>query len=259
MSFVAVAVAASAAAGAIGAAISSSASKSAAKTQAESASEATRQQREMYEEGRADLSPWRTSGGESLNRLNYLLGLPGGTAGPSGTGTAGSLMQGPGAADVTLQMDPGYAFRLAEGQKGIERSAAARTGTLSGAAAKGMTRYSQDYASGEYGNAYNRVLTNQQNQYSRLFNLSQLGESAAAQTAQLGAQFGQEAGSNIIGAGNATAAGQVGSANAWNNAFTNIGSNMTNLAMLNELRKSGYQTPRPTDEDMASANQYPLF
>jgi hypothetical protein len=54
--------------------------------------------------------------------------------------------------------DPGYGFRFAEGMKGLERSAAARGGLLSGATLKGITRYGQDMGSQEYQNAFNRYL-----------------------------------------------------------------------------------------------------
>lgn len=47
---------------------------------------------------------------------------------------------------------PGYTFRLAEGMKGVENSAAARGGLLSGAALKATQRYGQDFASNEYNN-----------------------------------------------------------------------------------------------------------
>ena len=46
-----------------------------------------------------------------------------------------------------FQADPGYAFRLSEGQKALERQAAARGGLISGAALKAAQRYGQDAAS----------------------------------------------------------------------------------------------------------------
>jgi hypothetical protein len=58
-----------------------------------------------------------------------------------------------------LQADPGYGFRLSEGLKALERSAAARGGLLSGGTGKALTRYGQDMASQEFGNAFNRSLT----------------------------------------------------------------------------------------------------
>jgi hypothetical protein len=62
-----------------------------------------------------------------------------------------------------MRDDPGYQFRLDEGQKGIERTAAARGGVLSGAAVKAAERFGQDYASNEYGNSFNRYQTTRGN------------------------------------------------------------------------------------------------
>ena len=52
--------------------------------------------------------------------------------------------------------DPGYEFRMAEGEKGINRALAARGGFDSGSALKALNRFNQDFASNEFGNAYNR-------------------------------------------------------------------------------------------------------
>ena len=55
-----------------------------------------------------------------------------------------------------FQADPGYGFRLSEGMKALERSAAARGGLMSGGTGKALQRYGQDLASQEYGNAFQR-------------------------------------------------------------------------------------------------------
>lgn len=52
---------------------------------------------------------------------------------------------------------PGYQFRMDEGQKALERSAAARSGVLSGAQLKAQERFSQDYATNEFQNYMNRI------------------------------------------------------------------------------------------------------
>jgi hypothetical protein len=56
-----------------------------------------------------------------------------------------------------VSADPGFAFRLQEGLKAIQRSAAAKGTALSGGTMKALERYGQDYSSNEYGNAYNRA------------------------------------------------------------------------------------------------------
>jgi len=62
-----------------------------------------------------------------------------------------------------FQADPGYAFRMTEGLKALDRQAAARGGLISGAALKASQGYGQDLASQEYMNAFNRFQTNRTN------------------------------------------------------------------------------------------------
>lgn len=59
---------------------------------------------------------------------------------------------------VTMQNDPGYQFRLNEGLKALQASAAARGVLNSGGTLKGIEDYGQNYASQEYGNVFNRAL-----------------------------------------------------------------------------------------------------
>jgi hypothetical protein len=93
-----------------------------------------------------------------------------------------SAMKNFGAAD--FQADPGYAFRLSEGMKALDRTAASRGGLLSGATLKGAQRYGSDLASQEYGNAYNRFQTNrsaQSQEYQNAFNRYQAERAAKEQ------------------------------------------------------------------------------
>lgn len=124
----------------------------------------------------------------------------------------GSLMQNFGMDQ--FQADPGYQFRMDEGMRALEGSAAARGGLLSGAAMKAIQKYGQGVASQEYGNAYGRYTADQTNRYNRLAGLVNTGMGATNQTSNAAANFANNASSNIIGAGNAAAAGQVGAANA---------------------------------------------
>lgn len=105
-----------------------------------------------------------------------------------------------------FQADPGYAFRLAEGQKALERSAAARGGLISGGALKAAQRYGQEMGSQEFQRAYERGLRGyvtqqeaKQAQLNQLARLAGMGETAAAGQSQalagLGGTAGQYAGS----------------------------------------------------------------
>ena len=78
----------------------------------------------------------------------------------------------------SFQQDPGYAFRLSEGLKALDRTAAARGGLISGSAMKGAMRYGQDMASQEYQNAFNRYNQN------RTFNSNLFNANRAYQTGQ---------------------------------------------------------------------------
>jgi hypothetical protein len=63
--------------------------------------------------------------------------------------------------------DPGYNFRLGEGVKALEGSAAARGKALSGQTVKDILGFSQGLASDEYQRAYDRALGENQLAYSR--------------------------------------------------------------------------------------------
>jgi hypothetical protein len=78
------------AAGALGsAAISGNASSSAAAAQTNAANNAANLQMQMYNQTRADQSPWRVSGGQALSALDAWYGLPGFSPGSSGSDLTG--------------------------------------------------------------------------------------------------------------------------------------------------------------------------
>lgn len=194
-----------------GAYLSSSAAKSAAKTQAGAAGAATDAQRDIFERQVELQEPFREAGLAGQNRLLELLGI-GGKKGAQGYGRYATADFTP--ANFLANQDPGYAFRMSEGMKGLERSAAARGGLLSGSALKGITRYGQGLASDEYQNAFNRYQTSRANTLNPFQSLAGVAQSSANTLTGAAGQFGQQMGSNIIGAGNAAAAGQIGQANA---------------------------------------------
>jgi hypothetical protein len=70
--------------------------------------------------------------------------------------TYDKTFQAPTAAD--MEADPGYAFRKAEGEKALQRSAAAKGSLLGGGTLKALADYGQGLASQEYGNVYGRRL-----------------------------------------------------------------------------------------------------
>lgn len=100
-----------------------------------------------------------------------------------------------------LTMDPGYQFRLNEGNKAINAAASARGRYDSGRALKELTRYGQDYASGEYQNAFNRDNA-----------IANYGNNASNNIANFQGGFGALQAQNAIGLGNANAANSIGQA-----------------------------------------------
>ena len=190
-------------------------------------------QKQMYEQTRADFAPYRESGTANLNQLNTLLGIGGNT----GAADYGRFKT----ADFTPEMfkagmDPGYAFRLSEGLKAVDRQAAARGGLISGNALKASQAYGQDMASQEYGNAFNRYQTIRGNTLSPFQSGAAAGQSAAAMQGASNAAFGN-AGANAMAANNAAygafgqgASGAYGNAgNAASTAYGNYGQGTTGV------------------------------
>lgn len=179
----------------------------AAQTQADAARYATDIGNQQYAQNRADMEPWRQSGVSALAQLN------------AGTAAGGDFNRNFTAADFTA--DPGYQFRMDQGRQGLERSAAARGGLLNGGTLKALTRYGQDYASNEFGNAYNRWSNDTSTRYNRLSSLAGLGQTTASQVAGYGAQNASNAANNAMQVGNANASGYIGRANAIGNGLQN--------------------------------------
>lgn len=175
-------------------------------------------------------SPFREAGLTANNRLMQLMGLS------SGGEDNGSLM-GSFNAD-SMYEDPGYAFRLGEGMKGVENSAAARGGLLSGAALKAIQKYGQDYASGEYDKAWQRDSATKTNNFNRLQALVGTGTGATQQISDAAGQYATRTASANASLGNAQAAGTIGTANAWSNG---IGQATNGLMQLIQRPGSNYQ------------------
>jgi hypothetical protein len=186
----------------IGGLYSGNAARSAAESQMQAANQANELAYRIYQQNRADQMPFMASGAAALE------GVMGGLQ-PGGRFTREFSPE-----DLARGQDPGYAFRMAEGMKALERSAAARGGLLSGATMKGIQRYGQDMASQEYQNAFNRFQINRGNQLNPLLSIAGLGQTSTGQAGQQGTNYANQAMGNITGAGNAQAAGQIGQANA---------------------------------------------
>lgn len=250
----------------------------AADLQAKSAADSLAFQKDVFNTQQANEAPWLAAGKTALEQLSKGTSDGGQFMTPYGKTFDFGAFSAPTGVDESN--DPGYAFRLAEGQKALQRSEAAN-GISGGAAIKAADRYSQDYASNEYSNVYNRALQNyatnygtalgqfntnygvfqndQSNQFNRLASLAGIGQAANGQLNAAGtAAAGNVAGINSssaanIGnlytqAGNAGAAGIVGAGNAaigGLNTGLNAYQNYNTLQQILNQNKSGYEWTPP--------------
>lgn len=165
--------------------IGSNAARSAANTQAAAADRSADVQREIFQQQRADLEPWRQVG---VNALAPLVAATG----------------------QSYTQSPGYDFRFREGLRAIDNAASRRGMLDSGARDKALMRFGQGLAADDYGTWYNRMA-----------GLAGVGQTATGQGNSLAGAYGTNL-ANIYGQGaNAQAAGTVGQANAITNALTN--------------------------------------
>ena len=193
----------------------------AAQAQREMNEQSIKLQREMFDKQVELQKPWYDVGVRALPKLEEQV-----TAMPAAfTGK------------VNLNQDPGYAFRLAEGQKALERSAAARGGLISGGALKAAQRYGQDYASQEYGKAYQRALdvynaavSRETTGYNRLANLAGVGQVAGGNIASQAGQYGQLAGANLMATGESYANSLLAQGNARASQYGAIGNAIGGVA-----------------------------
>lgn len=201
------------------------AAKQAANTSADASRYAQDLQYKMFQENAARQQPWLNAGQNALSRL------------------AGGLQQGGEFAtpfsQTNWQQDPGYAFRLAEGQRALDRSAAARGGLISGNALKAAQRYGQDMGSQEYQNAFNRYYREREAMMNPLQSLAGVGQTtaqslggAAQNTATNMGNYGMISAANQ---GNALLSGAAGRSSAYQGFGTNLGYALSNQNNWNRL------------------------
>lgn len=198
--------------------IASKGAKKAANTQAASADRAADMQDKQYQQTRADQAPWREAGQVALKDM------------VGGLAAGGDFNRDFTMADYTE--DPGYQFRLQEGEQGINRAATASGSRYSGATLKALSRFNSNQASQEYGNAYNRHQNDVSSRFNRLASLAGVGQTATNQTAAAGATAATNGGQFIQNAGTARASGYVGQANAINGTLGSLANNYQLSSML---------------------------
>ena len=242
-----------AAVAAVGAASNADSSRKAAHAQSDAAALANQTQADALKAQTDQNAPFRENGLAGQNRLMDLLGLSKNTTADG----YGSMAKNFAPSDMTT--DPGYQFRLDQGNKALNNSLALRGGLLSGNAVRSAVDYNQGAASQEYQNAFNRFQTNRSNVLNPLQSLGGMAQSATNQVGQATQNYANNVGNNQIGAGNANASGYVGQGNAVAGALSQ-GINMYQQnQLMNQMSQNngysqGYQANANTAPATGSAN-----
>ena len=234
----------------LGGFISGQGAKQGAQTQADAALQSAQLQKQMFDIQNAQQAPYRQSGYNALNQIGQM-----------GSGTYGMYDaqgnvtgQGQGSGYLTHQfdpqdfaagVDPGYAFRLQQGQRQLAAQQNASGGLIGGNALAGMQDYTQGQASQEYGNAFNRYQTQRGNIYNTLASMAGLGQTSLGQTMAGSTTAGGNIGGAISNVGSALGAGQVGQANAYAGGLQGAG----NSYMLSQLL-----APKSGTSDVSGGN-----
>jgi hypothetical protein len=198
-----------------GAESSSDAASTAARASGEASAASIAEQRRQYDQNRADQAPYLAAGTGAVNRLAAGVGY----GGEFGSTRPFDFQYDPNA-------DPGTAFRMSEGIKALDRSAAARGGLLSGATLKGVQRYGHDLGSQEYNNAFNRYVTGfnantgeRNSLFNRLSGVSGTGQTATNQIGAQGANMAGNIGTSLMGSAANTGNAALAAAGIRNSAY----------------------------------------
>jgi hypothetical protein len=173
----------------------------------------------IFQEQKALQEPWRAAGEEALNKLR-----------------SPEMQYSPFSADK-FQADPGYAFRLSEGIKGLNNAAAARGGLLSGGTLKATQRFAQGLASQEYQNAYDRYNTDYRMKLSPLQTLAGYGQGATNNLTTTTGNYGANQAENIATGGNIRASSYLNAADALARGASQYLRNESDNALIAALRR----------------------
>jgi hypothetical protein len=242
----------------LGGLFGSSATRRAARDQANAIREGIASQERMFERGLEAQAPFREAGIEAQNMLMERMRNFRPYQASAGLSPAELASE-----QFNFQADPGYAFRMSEGLKALERTAAARGGLLSGGAGKAFQRYGQDLASQEYGSAFDRFQRDraaranlgamEYGQFTgersgEMLPLLQTAATGRGVTSDIANQMMNLGGAQAQAAGavgSAAAAGRLGQAQTFSNTLGQLGNLYMGDRMYNMLQsrqQQGYPT-----------------
>lgn len=179
----------------------------------------------------ANLSSWFQTGQGAQDLIGQLLGL--GKLTPDGQGYGGLRLDGSNwqgdqeNAFSRFRASPDYNFRLQQGQKALDQSAASRGNLLSGKQVKASQEFGGNLASGEYNNwlskltgVSNQGLTAAQGENSSNLQATGLQNQALAAQGAYGQQGANALANGLMsGFGNAVSLGTFGAGGGFGNLF----------------------------------------
>lgn len=159
----------------------------------------------------ADMSQYPQTAPQSapMTTTSQMVGAP-----PSSELGFGQLAHTFNANDLKTNLAPNYQFMLDQGQGAFNNAANMAGGRIGGNALQGLEKYTQDYASNAYQNAFSNYTGQQQNIFNRLSTIAGFGSTSNSTVANAGSSIIPGISSSIQAGGAAQAAGTVGSANA---------------------------------------------
>lgn len=219
----------------VGSSMAAGATSDAASAQAAASDASIAEQQRQFNITQANEAPFLANGTAANAQLSNLLGISGNTSAAG----YGSLTQPFTAAD--LAADPVYqnamGFGLSQGSAAINQQALQSGSYYSGATAKALTQYGNDYATTQGNNAYNRYNTTNSQIYNQLAGISGTGQTAAGQVATTGTNTANAISSDLTNQGNSTAAGIIGGSNAWGSGISSINGIYNNYNSNQQLQQ----------------------
>jgi hypothetical protein len=191
----------------------------AAEAQRKAAEAATAEQARQFNITQENEKNWRGAGEASLNKLMGLLNSGGLSTKFSGMSPA---------------EEAGFKFARDEGLRAVNNRASSMGG-FGGAAQKAAIRFAEENANRFYGDAFNRSRLEKQDELNPLFELAGFGPRANQQLQIAGQNYANNAGANILGAGDVTAANALRQGN--------IFGGLTNQLIGLGNSKNWWQTP----------------
>lgn len=216
--------------------LGAAASLAGSQAQADATREGIASTERMFNLTNAQQEPWRAAGGMALGEMSKLMGPAYGSSylvDPTTGKTVmiNNAMKAFSTEDFNKGIDPGYQFRLSQGQDLARRQGNVGGGLVGGNVMKGLEDYTQKSASDEFMNAFNRSETGKQNVFNRLASIAGLGQTSVGQTTTAGTNAGNTLAALNVASGNAAAGGATGVANA----LTGGANSYANYQMLSQM------------------------